>query len=114
MAQDCSEVKVGEFIPKNPNAKGSILKRTDNTQEEIIESLGVHLKYDLHWIDDCTYALFNGNLIKGNPKFEGNRSDTLFVEITKVTHDGYEFRSTANFTEFGSTGSAKARGSVTE
>ncbi len=108
--QNCNEIKTGTFLTENANSGGSILIRTESVQEEIVEKLGVHIKYDLIWIDKCTYALFNGTMIKGDdPYIEGKKTDTLFIEITKIIPNGYQFRSTANFADFVSTGTAKIK-----
>lgn len=106
-AQDCSDVKTGNFRTENNNTGGSILILTDTNQEEIIESVGVHIIYDLQRTDDCNYILYNGRLIKGDPWYEGQKTDTLFVEITQINDDGYEFKSKANFSDFTSSGKAK-------
>jgi hypothetical protein len=99
-AQDCAEVKTGEFITIDDEVGGTILKRTETSQEEIAEQLGVHMKFDLTWTSDCTYVLYNASLISGDPQYLGNKTDTLFVEITQVNMDGYNFISTANFADF--------------
>lgn len=108
-AQNCANVKTGEFITLNDKAGGTVLKRTETTQEEIADDLGVHMKYDLLWTSNCTYVLFNGSLISGDPQYLGNKTDTLFVEITKVNLDGYDFLSTANFADFEMAGSVRRK-----
>ena len=108
-AQECDDIKTGEFITENENTGGSILKRSESIQEEIVEKLGVHIKYELTWTGKCSYVLYNGTLITGDPQFEGNKSDTLFVEITSVSPEGYEFRASTNFSDFESSGSVKRK-----
>jgi hypothetical protein len=106
-AQNCNDIKTGTFLTENENTGGSIIIRTESTQEEIVEKLGIHMKYDLIWTDDCSYALFNGIMIKGNdPEIEGKKTDTLFVEITKIIPKGYQFNASANFSDFISSGTA--------
>jgi len=106
--QNCNSVKTGTYIIENENYGSSVLIRTESSQEEIVEQLGVHSKFDLIWIDECNYALFNRTIVKGNDIFpEAKKTDTLFIEVMKVTSTGYEFRATSNFSDFVSTGFAK-------
>ena len=109
-AQNCDDIKTGTFLTENENSGGSILIRTESTQEEIVEKLGIHIKYDLIWTDNCSYSLYNGIMIKGNDsEFEGKKTDTLFVEITKIIPNGYQYKATANYTDFESIGTVKRK-----
>ena len=63
--QDCSDFKTGTFVIEDESYGGSVLIRTKTHQEEIVEKLGIHSRFDLMWINDCKYALFNGSVIKG-------------------------------------------------
>lgn len=107
-SQNCNEVKTGKFIIENKDYGGSILIRTASSQEEIIEKYGLHTKYDLVWIDDCHYVLFNRTLIKGKEPFpEIKKTDSLFIEIKAITPQGYKFKATSNFSDFITEGIAK-------
>lgn len=109
-SQNCKDVKTGTFVIENESYGGSLLIRKESSQEEIVEKLGIHTKYDLIWSDDCNYALFNRTIIKGNNKFpEVKKTDTLFVQITEITTDGYRFRASSNFSDFVTTGFVKSK-----
>ncbi len=110
--QNCHEVKTGIFIIEDTDYGGSILIRNETTQEEIVEQLGIHVKYDLIWTDACSYALFNATSMKEGdpyPYMEGNETDTLFVEIIKILPNGYEFSCSSNFSDFVTTGAVKRK-----
>lgn len=109
-SQNCNDVKTGTFVIENESYGGSLLIRKDSFQEEIVEKLGIHTKYDLIWFDNCNYALFNRTVIKGNNEFpEAKKTDTLFVEITEITPNGYRFIASCNFSDFVTTGFAKSK-----
>ncbi|WP_425077205.1 hypothetical protein [Psychroserpens sp. S379A] len=106
--QNCNTVKTGTYIIENENYGFSVLIRKESSQEEIIEQLGIHSKFDLIWIDECNYALFNRTILKGSDMFpKAKKTDTLFIEVIGVSSTGYEFRATSNFSNFVSTGFAK-------
>lgn len=103
-AQNCEKFKT-----INKESIGSILIRDSNSQEEIVDRLGVHIKYDLIWIDECTYILFNGNIIEGGHQYEGNKTDTLRGQITATKGRWYEYRATCNYNEFVSEGKVRVQ-----
>ena len=108
VAQDCTEVKTGTFVIEHDNYGNSKLIRTESSQDEIVEELGIHTKYELIWTDNCNYVLFNRTSIKGNLNYpDAKATDSLFVEITELIPDGYKFRATSNFSDFVSTGIVK-------
>ncbi len=108
--QDCSDFKTGTFVIEDESYGGSVLIRTKTHQEEIVEKLGIHSRFDLMWINDCKYALFNGSVIKGEDTLpRGKKTDTVFVEITETTADGYKFKATSNFSDFVSDGVVKRK-----
>jgi len=109
IAQNCNNVKTGTFVIKNEDYGGSQLIRTESSQEEIVEKLGIHSKFDLIWIDECNYVLFNKSVIKkGNYDFpESKKTDSLFIEITDIISNGYKFRARSNFSDFVTTGIAE-------
>ena len=107
---NCEGIKTGTFLTENEYTGGTILVRTAKTQEEINEKLGTHLKYDLLWKDECSYALFNGTLLKGNNfEIEGKKTDTVFVEIIELIPNGYKFRASSNFSDFINLGKVKRK-----
>lgn len=111
IAQNCNEVKTGTYVIENKNYGGSLLIRTEFSQEEIVENLGIHTKFDLIWTDECNYVLFNRNVIKkGGYEFpEAKTTDSLFVEITDITPKGYTFQASSNFSDFVTNGTAKRK-----
>lgn len=110
IAQNCNDVKTGKFIIENESYGGSLLIRKQSSQEEIVEKLGIHIKYDIIWTDECNYVLFNRNVIKGNNKFpEAKKTDSLFVEITEITSNGYKFRASSNYSDFVANGVVKRK-----
>lgn len=107
-AQKCDSVKTGTFFIENENYGGSLLIRSEVSQEEIIKKLSIHSTFDLVWIDDCNYALYNRTVLKGNHVFpEAKKTDSLFIEIIDVTQNQYTFKASSNFSDFVVTGVAK-------
>ncbi|TYA74369.1 hypothetical protein [Seonamhaeicola marinus] len=110
-SQNCKEVRTGKFIIENKDYGGSIIIRTENSQEEIVEQLNIHSKFDVTWIDDCNYALSNKVKIKGSEYafLKGKKTDTIFIQIMKTTANSYTFKATSNFSEFETVGIAKKK-----
>lgn len=110
LSQECEEVQTGTFFINDQPYGSSKLIRTETSQEEIVEKLGIHSKYDLLWIDDCKYALFNAVSIKRNPSIPSmGKTDTLYIEILRVTKKGYEFKASSNFSDFETVGFADVK-----
>ncbi len=81
----CNEVREGVF--KMHGLYGSLhtIIRTDEKQIEYWGSSATVFEYDIRWISDCIYLLFNPIVVKGfDSLLAMNCSDTLINEITEV------------------------------
>lgn len=104
---DCKSVRTGRFVTEPTGNSGTVLIRTDTSQDEIVATRGLQLRYKLVWTRPCSYALFDGRLLQGDSAFLGKPTDTLFVQINRVDATGYSFRSTVNFSDEERHGRAK-------
>lgn len=101
LGQECNDFKTGRYTTENSK---TIIIRTENRQEEIIESLGLHVSYDIAWINNCHYALYNRKQVKGSLSYIGSNSDTIFIEITNIMTNEYEFQASSNYTNITTSG----------
>lgn len=99
METNCSTIKTGKFRLRAEGSNTTIITRTSEEQLEVSEGLGVEISYKVNWLDNCSYQLYDANLIKGDIQFLGNKTDTLTVLILEVTNKEYRVRTTSNFSE---------------
>lgn len=90
--RDCSSVRTGTFM-----LDGFVMKRTKDKQIETVKH--TKAKYDVVWIDSCTYELRNPTLIKGDPKIIGKPTDVYRVEIKSIKGREISLHTTTNFTK---------------
>jgi hypothetical protein len=62
--------------------------------------MGVHVVYEITWIDDCTYRIRPTKVIKGDPAIMGRPGDFVTVKILEVREKSYIARATSNFADF--------------
>ena len=91
-AQDCGRVHTGKFFIQDVNHPPMTILRTDSTQEEFVESLGVHLKFKLQWLTACSYILTDGVSLAGDPRAAGDLNQVLWVDILSVNAKGYTYK----------------------
>jgi hypothetical protein len=91
-SQDCSRAHSGRFYVQDVNHPPMTILRTDSTQEEFVESLGVHLKFKLQWLTACSYILTDGVSLAGDPRAAGDLNQVLWVDILSVNAKGYTYK----------------------
>ncbi|MFK7756955.1 MAG: hypothetical protein AB8B53_08510 [Flavobacteriales bacterium] len=96
---DCSEVKTGTFILYDDAVGATIIKRKKKFQTEKNDKLGVKVKYELVWLDDCTYELRGIRSYKGPEEYRGLDTDILTTEILWIRDGQMRVRSSSNFSE---------------
>ncbi|MFK5855579.1 MAG: hypothetical protein QM503_05565 [Bacteroidota bacterium] len=97
---DCGQVKTGSFKLVSEESGTTIIIRTTDEQIETNEYLNVRVKYNIHWLDECTYQLFDAEILSGDTSFKGSQTDTLTVKITEVTNSYYTAQLSSNFADF--------------
>ncbi|MGB6035868.1 MAG: hypothetical protein WBG42_06340, partial [Cryomorphaceae bacterium] len=55
--RECDKFRDGKFMIVDPVNGNSIIERKGSKQIEIGEGSGLKLKFDVNWLDDCTYTL---------------------------------------------------------
>ncbi|QEE51117.1 hypothetical protein FUA48_16505 [Flavobacterium alkalisoli] len=86
-SSDCEKFKKGTFVLDEGNGKAYIITRKKNKQIEEDRGNGVMVEFDLEWTSDCSYKLYNPNVVKGD--IGPILIDTLYCEITDVKGDSY-------------------------
>ena len=92
----CRKVHTGQFRLANPNSTTEI-SRTDSTQHEVNQQDGVEFVFKVRWLDECTYELYDKQMLKGPEKYRGQPTDVLRVHITDVAARSYKAVATSNF-----------------
>jgi len=95
----CEDLKEGKYMLVSEETGTTIIERKVNEQIEINESLGVHVKYDLKWKDNCTYLLYNDQFLDDNYWIPSDTKDTLIVEITDIMADSYIVKASMGSTD---------------
>ena len=58
--------------------------RNNKKQIEIVSFKGLQSEYDIKWIDECTYILYNRRVTKGVNEYPDFK-DTLYNQITPLS-----------------------------
>ena len=91
---NCQALREGTFKTKNEVVNSSpiitIIERVGNIQYERSEQLGVEIKFEVEWIDDCSYKLIWLETIKYINNFGYPSDQILTIEITEVGSGYYK------------------------
>jgi len=96
---DCIDVRTGSFTLTSEYAGTTYIKRTKKHQIETGQNGDYKAKFDVVWLDDCTYQLRLKKLIKGPQELEGNDGDVLTVKILNIENGKMDVVSTSNFSD---------------
>lgn len=82
---DCKDIKTGVFQLNSVDGSIHTITRTKTYQTENVGKTGLISKFDLKWVSDCAYILYNRKVIKGADKSKWQfENDTLYNEIVEV------------------------------
>ena len=81
----CADFHSGTF--ELPSVDGSThrIVRKDNKQTEFVGKTGLVSEFNIKWLNDCKYLLYNRRVIKGKDEAPEFNKDTLINEIISVT-----------------------------
>jgi hypothetical protein len=79
----CKDFYSGSFELDSVDKTTHKIIRTEKKQIEILESKGTEVEFDIQWLDDCKYMLFNRHVIKGVDNDPLNK-DTLYSQISDL------------------------------
>lgn len=97
--QKCIDVKTGSFKVLSERNTEYLITRTDRFQIEDVKEFGVKIRFDVQWVDDCTYKLFNKKGIQGKHKLSGEKNDTITCQIISVKENIVRVRTSSNFSD---------------
>lgn len=86
---NCNLFHVGNFKIYSQASGTTYIKRTATEQTEINEPAGFEVIFSIKWIDECNYELRVKKVIKGDPKFLGDRNNYIRNRIKNITEKGY-------------------------
>lgn len=87
----CKNLREGTFKLESLDGSIHTITRTSNKQTENVGKTGLISEFDIKWISDCSYILFNRKVIKGiNEWPEELNSDTLYNEIIEIIGDNHK------------------------
>ena len=93
---DCYKYKTGKFRIADPHAGGiNIIERNANYQVETMDALKVKVRFNVTWVDDCTYTLTIDKILRNENHIDLPRME-LRVTIVETTKDGYIQESASN------------------
>lgn len=95
----CKNVQIGDFKLTSEYSGTTYISRTENHQTERNIDHGYEARFDVVWIDECTYELRNKKFIKGPDFLKGKEGAILTVEILEVKENSIVVSSSSNFTD---------------
>ena len=69
--------------------------RRGHTHKERHKAAGLKLVYQVRWLDDCTFQLFDRKVTHGKADPATSPTDTLTIHITDTWQYGYAYRCTS-------------------
>jgi hypothetical protein len=81
----CKDFKNGAFLLPQEDKSNHKIIRTSTKQIEIVETKKLQSEFDIKWLDECTYILFNRRVTKGTDEMPQFNKDTLYNHIGSIT-----------------------------
>jgi hypothetical protein len=80
----CSDFKTGTF--DLPSVDGSVHRiiRTEKKQIEFVGKSGLQSEFDIKWVSDCKYIIYNRRVLKGKDVSPEHNNDTLICEVKSI------------------------------
>jgi hypothetical protein len=92
----CVDFKTGKFVIKDSKNGTSYITRTDKYQIESLGDKKTEIKFNVNWINDCTYELTPADK-KAIKTLKIKPDDKLTVEIVSTSEYGYTIKVTSNY-----------------
>ncbi len=97
--KDCKKFQTGKFEFNSKYVGKILIERDRKFQTETVVDSGVVARYKIKWLDDCSFIMFERELLRGkemipDPKFvEQINKDTIINEIIEINDREYKTRS---------------------
>ncbi|WP_340067105.1 hypothetical protein [Ascidiimonas aurantiaca] len=79
----CNNIKTGTFISVDSLAGKTTIQRNHSIQLEENETLGIKFIEKLKWIDDCSYVIYEFNVLRNKGKIS-NPSGNFIVSLEQI------------------------------
>lgn len=93
LKDECKGFRNGTFELNSAEGKKHTIIRKGNKQTEYVEKAKSLSEFDIKWIDDCSYILFNRRILKGEDLYSDSNSDTLYVEVIEIKGNFFKIKS---------------------
>ncbi len=93
LKNECKDFKKGTFELNSEDGSSHTITRKGNKQIENISRTGTISEFDIEWLDDCSYILFNRKVTKGTDLYPESNSDTLYNEVIEINGDFFKVKS---------------------
>jgi len=97
---NCESVRVGVFKIDVGESPVQVITRNDKYQFEEIKEFDYKARFEINWIDDCTYELLNKKVLQGNLPMEIPKDLIVRIKILNVEDDTVTVRCSSNLTDF--------------
>lgn len=88
---DCKDIREGLFKLESEDGSLHTIVRTKDKQTENVGKTGLVSEFDIKWISDCSYILYNRRVVKGKDNMQtGFKIDTLYNEIVEINGDKHK------------------------
>lgn len=96
---ECKEFKEGLYKAHGLYGSLNTIIRTNEKHTETWGKSGIVIEYDIRWTSECTYILFNREILKGiDSTYSITKEDTIYNEVIEKTKFWYKITSTLNDT----------------
>lgn len=94
--KDCAKFREGKFLLVDEELGNTSIIRKGNQQVEISDNSSLEIRFNVEWINDCTYTLKIDEIVNNPNKIALPMNMILTVEIIETKDKSYIQRSTSD------------------
>ncbi len=83
--KSCKPFVKGTFVFNSVDGSQHKIIRKKTKQIEVLDSKNFQSEFDLKWINECTYIIFNRKVTKGVDEYPQFNNDTLYNQVIPVS-----------------------------
>ncbi|MEM6265714.1 MAG: hypothetical protein AAGI38_24650 [Bacteroidota bacterium] len=95
----CMEVRTGTFHFFNKSYGKTLIKRNKKHHIETNKQANYKAKFDVSWVDSCTYELSNKEIIRGPESLQSKPGYIVKVNILWIEGDSMKVKTTSNMSD---------------
>ncbi len=93
LKNECKDFQKGTFELNSDDDNIYTIIRKGDKQIEKDGKTGTISEFEIKWLDDCNYILFNRKVTMGTDLYPASKVDTLYNEVIEINGDFFKVKS---------------------